>query len=443
MLALVAGRKQDDFDDLRTDVLPQKTAPRAVGALVRVLDVPAKPSEVRLTSGTCTLGSAEGNDLIVPDRSVSRRHVELTLGREGVQVRDLGSRNGTFYLGQKIGTLTLALGARFTIGAVEIAIDPDTEGLLDGLVFEGDSYRSVLGSSPRMKRLFAVLQRLESSTAPVLLEGESGVGKEVVARAIHEGSPAAEGKFVALNCGAIPKDLVGSELFGHKRGAFTGAIESRKGAFELADKGTLFLDEIAELPVDVQPQLLRALELGEIKPVGGDETRTVKARVIAATHRDLAAEVSAGRFRQDLFYRLAVLRIPIPPLRTRPEDIERLALHFAEGRSLPQPILEELKARAWPGNARELRNAVQAYLALGHLPAPTAGPALDLEAMIRASIDPTLPYADQKETFLEQFSRAYIVALLRYTGGNQAAAARIGKLDRTHLGRMMAKYGLR
>jgi transcriptional regulator with GAF, ATPase, and Fis domain len=438
----VTGRKGDDFDDARTDVLAQPGKPHVLGALVRVLDVPAKPSEVRLATGSVTIGSGDGNHVVVPDRTVSRRHAELTLTNEGVVVRDLGSRNGTFYLGQRVGEMVLGLGARVQLGAVTLAIDPDAESLFDGLAFAGDEYRGVLGRSPRMRRLFALLQRLEASTATVLIEGESGVGKEGVARAIHEGSPVARGPFVALNCAAIPQTLVSSELFGHKRGAFTGAIDNRKGAFELADGGTLFLDEIGELPLDVQPTLLRALELGEIRPVG-DAARSVKVRVVAATNRDLASEVGAGRFRQDLFYRLAVVRLQIPPLRARREDIELLARHFAGDASLPDPLVRELESRAWPGNARELRNAIQHWAALGHLPESTSAPPPDLESMIRAMIDPTLPYAEQKEAFLEQFGRAYIVTLLRYTDGNQAAAARIGKLDRTHLGRMMAKYGLR
>jgi DNA-binding NtrC family response regulator len=425
--------------------MPLKQRHERLGALVRVLEAPAKPGELVLAKGTIRIGSGEGNDILIPDRTVSRKHAELTLTPEGVELRDLGSRNGTFYFGNRVGTIVLAFGARIQLGAVTIAIEPDTEGLLDGLAYARNEYRGVLGASPRMRKLFALLQRLESSTATVLIEGESGVGKEVVAHAIHDGSPHAGGKFVALNCGAIPRELVGSELFGHKKGAFTGAVDARKGAFELADRGTLFLDEIGELPLDVQPALLRALELGEIRPVGGEEPRNVKARVIAATNRDLATEVSAGRFRQDLFYRLAVLRIQVPPLRGRPEDIDLLAQHFAReaNTKLSPQLMEQLRARAWPGNARELRNAIQAYGAMGALPEPTPAERLDLESMIRAQIDPTLPYGGQKEAFVEQFSRAYIVALLQYTGGNQAAAARIGKLDRTHLGRMMAKYGLR
>ena len=445
MLAAVAERKDPEFDDVRTAVMPPKAGQKQlVGAIVRVVGATAKPTEFRLTSGVCRVGSGSDNDIVIQDRTVSRRHADLTLTQEGVLLRDLESRNGTYYLGQRVGTIVSSLGARVTVGAVTLAIDPDTEGLLDELHYEGSAYRGVLGASSRMRKLFALLQRLESSVASVLVEGESGSGKEVVATAIHEASPVSAGKLVTLNCGAIARELVASELFGHKRGAFTGAVDARKGAFELADGGTLFLDEVGELPLDVQPALLRALDASEIKPVGSDETRKVKVRVIAATNRDLSAEVAAGRFRQDLFYRLAVVRIAMPPLRGRPEDVELLAGHFAAAAGLkvvPPAVMEELKSRSWPGNARELRNALQSYAALGVLPPP--GTAIDAGAQLETEIDPTEPYAEQKDRFVEQFTRAYLKALLRYANGNQAAAARIGKLDRTYLGRMMAKYGLR
>jgi anaerobic nitric oxide reductase transcription regulator len=280
----------------------------------------------------------------------------------------------------------------------------------------------------------------------VLLEGESGVGKEIVASAIHAGSRVATKRMVALNCGAIPRELIASELFGHRRGAFSGAVETRRGAFDSADGGTLFLDEVGELPMDLQPALLRALELGEVRSVGQDEPHRVDVRVIAATNRDLEEEVAAGRFRQDLYYRLAVVRVQVPPLRTRPEDIVLLAEHFAqqEGLSaLPAVVMEELKARRWPGNARELRNAIQAYAALGQLPNASGGrPTPSLEEMLAASIDPTEPYAQQKEALLDVFTRVYLRAILAHTRGNQAAASRIGGLDRSYVSRLMSKYGL-
>jgi transcriptional regulator with GAF, ATPase, and Fis domain len=279
----------------------------------------------------------------------------------------------------------------------------------------------------------------------VLVEGESGVGKELVARALHDGSPAARGPLVVVNCGAIPRELVASELFGHTRGAFTGAVDTRRGAFECADGGTLFLDEIGELPLDVQPVLLRALETGDVRPVGADRGRRVRVRVIAATNRDLEEETRAGRFREDLYYRLAVVKIPVLPLRERREDIEPLARAFADGvglEEIPADVLERLKARDWPGNARELRNAVQAYAALGALPEAAFGGGCSLDAALAAVVDGTRPYAEQKEEMNDRFTRAYLRALMEHARGNQTAAARVAGLDRSYLGKLLARHGL-
>jgi len=426
-----------------TDALGGASAPPAtVGVIVRAQN--GAPREAPLTT-VLKLGSGEPNDIVITDKTVSRAHVELARVSGGVLVRDLGSRNGTFYLGQRIKEIVLAVGARIQLGTATVALDPDTESLLDGLAFDRTEHRGIVGSSLRMRKLFALLERLEASLATVLIEGPSGVGKERVARAIHEGSKRATGKLVVVNCGAFAKDLVASELFGHRRGAFTGAIETRKGAFETADGGTLFLDEVGELPLEVQPALLRALELGEIRPVGEEETKRVDVRVIAATNRDLEAEVAANHFREDLFFRLAVVRVQVPPLRGRPEDIALLAEHFAQALSisLPAPILEELKRRPWRGNARELRNALQAYASVGELPPAVGGQGAAAPIGSFEDIaDPTQPYAEQKDAIVDDFTRAYLKALMAYANGNQAAAARIAQLDRTYLGRMLAKYGL-
>ncbi len=433
-------RPGEGFDLVTEAMTP--AAPIQAGAVVRVEG--AKPAEFKL-SAPITIGSGSDCDIVVPDRTVSRSHVELTAVPGGVFVRDLGSTNGTFYLGQRIGTMTLSIGTCIQIGGVTVSLDPDEEQLLTRLEYHGDEYRGVLGRSSRMKKLFALLQRLEGSLATVLVEGESGVGKEVVANAIHQGSAVAKGRLVTINCGAIPRELVGSELFGHRKGAFTGALDHRRGAFENADGGTLFLDEIGELPLDVQPALLRALELGEVRPIGSDEPRNVRVRVIAATNRDLHEEVAAGRFRQDLFFRLAVVRIQVPPLRVRPEDVELLARHFARMagiRDLPRAVLEELKGRNWTGNARELRNALQSYVAVGELPPATPQRALSVDDAVSMMFDPTQPYSEQKDALIERFNKGYLKELLAYANGNQAVAASVAQLDRTYLGRLLAKYGM-
>ncbi len=428
-----------------TDVIPSTERPAMV-AIVRGPDKVVFPSEFRLR-GTCRIGSRAGeNDIEIRDRRVSRTHAELKLLPDGVEVRDLESTNGTFYLGQRIGKIVLSLGSRFEVGGVPLVLEPDAEQLVGGAEYMGESYRGIVGRSHRMRALFAVLSRLESSVATILIEGESGVGKERVAQAIHEGSPASSGPFVAINCGAIPRDLVMSELFGHRRGAFTGALDNRKGAFELAHGGTLLLDEIGELPLELQPALLRAIEMGEIRPVGGEETRRVKVRFVAATNRDLAADALEGRFRQDLFYRLAVVRVQVPPLRARPEDIEPLALHFAREAglsSLLPVVVEDLKSRSWRGNARELRNAIQAYAAVGTIPSvPPEAALMTADAFYESAVDPTRPYAEQKELVVAEMTRVYLRGVLAYANGNQAAAARIAGLDRTHLGRLLSKHGM-
>jgi DNA-binding NtrC family response regulator len=412
---------------------------------VRVLDAHATPAAFRLRHGTCVIGSAPEADVVIAEPTVSRQHVELGLVPEGVTVRDLGSRNGTFYQGQRIEKMVLGLGGMMQVGAATIAVEADTEALARGLEYAGTSYRGMVGASLAMRRLFALLTRLEGSTATVLVEGESGVGKELVANALHAGSSAAAGPFVTVNCGAIPRELVASELFGHRRGAFSGAHEARRGAFDSADGGTLFLDEIGELPVDVQPALLRAVELGEVRAVGDDVARRVKVRVVAATNRDLEAEVRAGRFRQDLFYRLAVVRLRVPPLRDRPEDVEPLAQRFAQSvglAELPAHVVAELRARTWTGNARELYNAVQSYAALGLLPGVTRAEVEAIDSAFARLVDVRRPYADQKDDVTDRFTRLYLAELLAHTRGNQSEAARLAGLNRSYLGRLLVKHGL-
>jgi DNA-binding NtrC family response regulator len=412
-------------------------------ALLRVLNATASPKTLRLTAVARVVGAGEGCDMVVDEATVSRQHAELCVVPEGVVVRDLGSRNGIFYLGQRVEKMVLALGSRLKLGTkAELCIEPDLEALEQA--GEGNSYRGLVGASPASRKLFAMLARLEGSLVNVLIEGESGVGKELCVRALHEGSAVAGGPRVIVNCGAIARELILSELFGHKKGAFTGALEARVGAFEAADGGTLFLDEIGELPLDVQPALLRALESGEVQTVGDTATKRVKVRVIAATNRDLQEEVKAGRFREDLYYRLAVVRLTVPPLRDRPEDIAILAERFASDcglGALPAEVITQLQRHTWPGNARELRNAVQAYVALGALP-DTVREADSIDAALRRMIDPEQPYQELKDALFARFTRLYLQELLKKTGGNQSAAARLSGIERSYLGKLLAKHGL-
>jgi transcriptional regulator with GAF, ATPase, and Fis domain len=424
-------------------------APRLpLPARIRVVGAPATPDTFGLAKGGSVVGAGSDCDVIVSDSTISRRHVELSVVPEGVQLKDLGSRNGTFYLGQRVERMTLALGSRVRLGAsAELIFEADTDALTVMPGVGPSEYLGLSGASSVMRQLFATLTRLEGSLVNVLVQGESGVGKELVARALHEGSTLAAQPFVTVNCGALSRELVASELFGHKKGAFTGALEQRRGAFEEADGGTLLLDEIGELPLDVQPMLLRAIESGEVRALGSDRSRRVKVRLIAATNRVLADEVRGGRFREDLYFRLAVVTLTVAPLRDRVEDIELLASHFArlEGvPTLPPELLRELASRAWPGNVRELKNAVLAYLALGDLPKGLVlgGESDDLDSALRKLVDLDQPYADQKDAIAARFTRVYLEALMKRTGGHQTEAARLAGLDRGYLGRLLAKHGL-
>jgi DNA-binding NtrC family response regulator len=347
-------------------------------------------------------------------------------------------------MGQRLETMVLAPGSRVVLGSVEVAIDPDLASLEQRPADES-SYRGLLGVSAPMRKLFATLARLEGSLVNVLVMGESGVGKELIARALHEGSNVAQKPLVIKNCGAMSRELVLSELFGHKKGSFTGATESRIGAFEAADGGTLFLDEIGELPIDMQPALLRALESGEVTPVGANHATKVKVRVVAATNRLLEDQVRGGTFREDLFYRLAVVKIRVPALRERPEDIAVLAQHFGQSLgvpTLPPSVMAQWQAHDWPGNIRELRNAVQAYVALGGLTDDEPPRSVDATRFYRDLVDLDRPFMEQREAFTEQFSRAYLIMLLEKTAGNQSEAARISGVERSHLRKLLIKHGL-
>jgi transcriptional regulator with GAF, ATPase, and Fis domain len=425
-----------------TEAALARPKPPPLAAIVRIVGSRASPAERPLDDEPLVIGAGTQAAIVVDDSRVSRAHVELSLVPEGVAVRDLGSKNGTFYLGQRVEKIVLSLGSRVRIGDTDIAIDPDLESLTR--IPEESQYRGLYGASPAMRKLFGVLLRLEGSLVSVLIEGESGVGKDLIARAVHEGSQVHGGPIVVVNCGAIARELVLSELFGHKKGAFTGAVDHRTGAFEAADGGTLFLDEIGELPLDVQPVLLRALESGEVRRVGDTEVRKVKVRIIAATNRDVDDDVQTGRFREDLFYRLAVVRLSVPSLRERPEDIELLANRFAAALGLPplpEEVLDRLRRHAFPGNVRELRNAIQAYAALGDLPG-TVRSADQLGAALRAFIDPSKSYLEQKEQLLHHFTRTYLEMVLAKTGGNQSEAARISGLDRSYIGKLVGKLGV-
>ncbi len=327
----------------------------------------------------------------------------------------------------------------------------------------------IVGQSSAMRAVFRLVEGVAAASSTVLILGESGTGKELVARAIHHRSARAARPFVAVNCSAIPDTLIESELFGHVKGAFTGASASRAGLFEVADKGTLFLDEIGDLSLAAQVKLLRALQEGEVKRVGSSEVRTVDVRVIAATNVDLRSRIEAGRFREDLFYRLNVIALELPPLRARRDDIPLLSQFFLRKfarksgkdlRRLSAAALSALGAFAWPGNVRQLENAIERAavlargdeIALEDLPVEIAGAAgpshaaaiglgLDDAIDLAARVLGDVPYAEAKRRILRGFDRAYAQQLLARSSGNVSEAARLAGLDRSNFRRVLRKHG--
>jgi DNA-binding NtrC family response regulator len=312
-----------------------------------------------------------------------------------------------------------------------------------------------------MRRLFALVPRIAASEASVLIGGETGTGKTVLARAIHDASPRAAGPFVVVDCGSIPPTLIESVLFGHDRGAFTGAHAARAGAFESAAGGTVFLDEIGELPLDLQPKLLRVLEARQVQRIGEVEPVDVDVRFIAATHRDLHDLVARGAYRSDLFYRLGVVTLTVPPLRERRGDIPGLVSQFyrelAGGAEPPAELLCAFARMDWPGNVRELRNAVERAVVLGDAapedpepdprppragagPGPGPGDLCDAVRIDTDAFDPELAFRAAKAEAIARWERWYIRELLRHTGGNLSAAARVAQSDRSHLRRLAQRY---
>ena len=333
---------------------------------LRVIDGPDKGAECLSSGPELAVGSAASNDLVLTDPTVSRHHFVLQVGPDGVIMRDLDSTNGTTLAGYRVGTAHLKPGAIVGLGLTTLRLDDLAEEIREPLS-ELAQFGRAIGSSIGMRRLFAALPRIAASDSTVLIEGETGTGKGVLAEAIHGASARAGGPFVVVDCASIPPSLIEAELFGHTRGAFTGAGSARAGAFESAAGGTVFLDEIGELPLAVQAKLLRVLEAQELQRVGDVKPRAVDIRIVAATNRDLAAEVELGRFRRDLFFRLGAAQVVLPPLRDRPRDLALLANRMfdtacrrLQRRSLALTVAatQALFHHRWPGNVRELRNAM-------------------------------------------------------------------------------------
>ena len=399
------------------------------------------------------IGTNEDNDLLLDDEFVSSFHCRITCQDGRWTLVDLASTNGTLVNGLRVGEAELPSPATIQIGGalVSFEVDSPSAGAPPQLPDGTDFFAGMLGRSANMRRVFDLIRRVADTDLPVLITGSSGCGKELVARGLHDEARRKAGPYLAINCGALASTIIEAELFGHVKGAFTGAVEDKKGAFEATQNGTLFLDEVGELPLELQPKLLRVLESSTVRPVGGTSEIPVNTRIVAATHRNLRELVDDGAFREDLFHRLFVLTIPIPGLAERPEDILPLARHFVQAQAGGRQVQITKRAQnallgyGWPGNVRELRNVLLRALLL------TDGDeidATDLEFSADAFGASTAPAAARVRKVDEE-ERARILGVLEDTSGNRAEAARLLGLskstfhDRLRRLAIPAKYGRR
>ena len=465
------------------------TVRRLRKAKLVVMGGPDSGKEVEISRARCSGGRSIINDLVLQDKAVSGTHFEIAVRDDGYRLRDLNSRNGTYVSDLQIREVYLRPGVTFRAGQTSIQFQP-TADVVEIELSKKDRFDRVVGSSAAMREIFASLEKVSPSDLTVLITGETGTGKELIARGIHNASSRRSRPFVVLDCGSIPRDLIESTLFGHEKGSFTGAVGQHRGCFEQASGGTIFLDEIGELDVNLQPKLLRVLEQREIKRVGGDKTIKVDVRVLAATNRDLRAEVNAGHFREDLYFRLSVVHVELPPLRERREDVAALVQHFlrevASRRgitlSFGQDATAALVSHSWPGNVRELRNVVERAAALAdgpvitradlvfgpdggpsliaahdlaqagasaarraaaalsgvELPPVGAGPAIFDQALLK----PGLGFKQAKQTVVDAFESAYLGALLERNEGNITRSAQEAGLTRYHLRELLKRHGL-
>jgi transcriptional regulator with PAS, ATPase and Fis domain len=444
---------EEEFEGAETNLISRQKTLRVRSVELVVVDGPDRGKRARVTQGTARVGSAAGNALVLADPTVSRLHCEISVGPDAVTLRDRGSTNGTFLEGRRVRDVDLTPGSLVCVGASTLRVDVSDDPTFLPLS-ERTSFGPILGQSQEMRRIYAVLEKAARTDATVLVTGETGTGKELVAEAVHEASPRASGPFLTIDCGAIPENLIESELFGHVRGAFSGAVADRKGIFEEAHGGTVFFDEIGELPIAMQPKLLRALESRQVRRVGSNQARRVDVRVIAATNRTLARSVNEGTFREDLYYRLAVIEVELPPLRARREDLPALAAHFIErftGRPDPPPpaLLSTLLTRDWPGNVRELRNFIERCVSLGWpdpsalAPSPLARGAGAAAGAAASLVPVDLPLKEARLAWMEQFEGVYVRALLDKTRGNVTRAAELAGVSRRFFQRTMARIGVK
>ncbi|MEM6961409.1 MAG: sigma 54-interacting transcriptional regulator [Myxococcota bacterium] len=451
---------------LTTVFVDEKAAKRRLKrSRLMVTEGPDKGMELLVEQERVTIGRSVICDLVLKDKAISGTHFEIVLGERGALLRDLGSTNGTYVGDLRIQEVWIRSGTVIRVGQSQMRYEP-AEGIVEIDLSSEERFHGLIGASVRMREIFAALQKVAPTDLTILIRGETGTGKELVASAIHAASRRATQPLVVQDCSAIPTNLIESTLFGHERGAFTGATERRRGSFEQADGGTIFLDELGELDITLQPKLLRVLENREIKRVGGDKVLPVDVRVIAATNRDLRQMVNEGTFREDLYYRLSVVQVELPPLRDRPVDLPLLVNsfldHFSErwfgdeGRKfrVKPEAMARLQAHPWPGNVRELKNTVERAASLADdelldivdfLPGATqrilAAPLPGGNA--EQFVEQALPFKEAKQRVLDAFEPAYLKALLEKYEHNVTRSAQAAGLTRYHLRELAKRYGIR
>ncbi len=416
----------------------------------------AKGREFILSQPVIHVGTRKENEIVLKDETMSRLHFEVHQTKQGYLLRDIESMNGTLINGVRVKEAYLTTGAIIRAGRTEMKFAPQDE-TFEILPSKKTRYASLIGGNMAMRKIYTIIEKIAPNEVTVLIEGESGTGKELIAQALHEKSKRHKRPFVVFDCSAVAENLIESELFGHEKGSFTGATNMRQGAFELADGGTIFLDEIGELGLDLQPKLLRVLESRTVRRVGGDRHINVDVRVIAATNRNLESEIKKGKFREDLFYRLNVATINLPPLRKRKDDITMLVEHFIEDfnkannarqvEGIDPQALEILKAYDWPGNIRELKNTMSRIFSF------MEGDRITLEdipeririPLTKAELDipEDLGFKDAKEQWIASFEKQYLLESLTRNNFNISAAAKEAGIDRKSVQRLIRKYKIK
>ncbi|MBX3187099.1 MAG: sigma 54-dependent Fis family transcriptional regulator [Labilithrix sp.] len=434
-----------------TQVNPVVVAEPAAVPVLAAVSGPSAGRAFAVTRATTTVGRHSTNDLVIDDPRVSGTHLELTRAGDRIRVRDLESTNGTWMNGYRVFDVEIGPGVELTVGDSVLRVQADAEATVPAAP-DNESFGPLVGRSPAMRELFATLERIAPKELTVLIQGETGTGKEEVARAIHAASVRARGPFIVIDATSLPETLAESLLFGHERGAFTGAHERRIGFFEAARGGTVFIDEIGELPALIQAKFLRVLERREVTRVGGNGPIPIDVRVVAATNRDLRNAIDKERFREDLYFRLAQVRVFVPPLRQRASDVPlicaKLLARAGSDAMLDVDALEYLSSMPWPGNVRELNNVLLRASALAQggviRRSDVAGEGEGFRGTPdeRKPLDLSGTFGDAKERAIERFERAYLALLMKRCQGNLSAAARQADVARHHFRDLLKKRGL-